>query len=52
MYDAAGTVVSLGAEGFEVGDFGWQRLVWCRAGQCHVRPVGVVMGFVVAQDAA
>ena len=51
---AADSVVLLGVEGIEVevDDFRRQRLVLCRAGECHVRPVGVVVGFVVAQDSA
>jgi len=49
---AGGSVVSSGAEGAEVDDFGRQGLVRCGAGQGDVRSVGVVVGFVVAQDSA
>jgi hypothetical protein len=49
---SADSVVGSGAEGVEIDDLGWQRFVWCGAGQCHVRPAGVVAGFMVAQDAA
>jgi hypothetical protein len=50
--DATGSVASVGAEGVEIDDFGWEWLVGCCAGQCRVRPVGVVVGFVAAQDPA
>jgi hypothetical protein len=49
---SADSVVLSGAERVEIDDFGWQWLSWCGAGQCHLQPVGVVVGFVVAQDAA
>lgn len=41
------------AEGIDIDDFRRERLVPCRAGQGHMGSVlHVVMGFVVAQDAA
>jgi hypothetical protein len=36
----------------EIDGFGRERFVRCRVGQSHVRSVGVVVGFIVAQDAA
>src|SRR6266567_7741585 len=50
--DAADAVVSSGAEGLEIGDFGWQRLLRCGAGEGHVRPVAVVVGLVFTLDSA
>jgi hypothetical protein len=48
---AAGSVLFSSAEGVEVENFGWQGLVG-RSGQGHVRPVCVVVGLELAQDAA
>jgi hypothetical protein len=49
--DAAGSVAPADAEGVEINDFGGERLVRRRAGERHVRSVGVVVSLVVAQDA-
>jgi hypothetical protein len=51
--DTAGAVEKIpDAVRIEIDGFGRERFVRCRVGQSHVRSVGVVVGFIVAQDAA